>query len=83
MPRRKRTKRMTVKDLRTILRLTHEHGASVRAISERLGLSKTSVATYLLRAREAGLSWPLPPAYESDAPWRRHYSAELDGHPRT
>jgi hypothetical protein len=37
------------------------------AISERLGLSKTSVATYLLRAREAGLSWPLPPAYESDA----------------
>ena len=58
MPRRKRTKRTTVKDLRTILRLTHELGLSVRAISERLGLSKTSVATYLLRAREAGLSWP-------------------------
>ena len=67
MPRRKRTKRTTVKDLRTILRLTHEHGLSVRAISERLGLSKTSVATYLLRAREAGLSWPLPPDGESDA----------------
>ncbi len=67
MPRRKRTKRTTVKDLRTILRLTHELGLSVRAISERLGLSKTSVATYLLRAREAGLSWPLAPDYESDA----------------
>ena len=67
MPRRKRTKRTTVKDLRTILRLTHEHGLSVRAISERLGLSKTSVATYLLRAREAGLSWPLPPDSASDA----------------
>ena len=67
MPRRKQTKRTTVKDLRTILRLTHEHGLSVRAISERLGLSKTSVATYLLRAREAGLNWPLAAEYESDA----------------
>ena len=36
----------------------------MRAISERLQLSKTSVATYLLRAREAGLSWPLPPDYD-------------------
>ena len=67
MPRRKQAKRTTVKDLRSILRLTHEHGLSVRAISERLQISKTSVATYLLRAREAGLSWPLPPIYEGEA----------------
>jgi hypothetical protein len=33
--------------------LGHEHGLSVRAISERLQLSKSSVATYLWRAREA------------------------------
>ena len=39
----------------------YEQGLSVRAISERLQISKTSVAIYLLRAREAGLSWPLPP----------------------
>ena len=63
MPRRKQAKRTTVKDLRSILRLTYEQGLSVRAISERLQISKTSVATYLLRAREAGLSWPLPPIY--------------------
>jgi len=67
MPRRKQTKRTTVKDLRTILRLAHEHRLSMRAISERLRLSKTSVATYLWRAREAGLSWPLPLDYASDA----------------
>jgi Sigma-70, region 4 len=67
MPRRKQAKRTTVKDIRSILRLTHEHGLSVRGISERLQISKTSVATYLLRAREAGLSWPLPAIYESDA----------------
>jgi hypothetical protein len=41
----------TVKDIRTILRLTHEHGLSVRAISDRLRISKTTIATYLLRAR--------------------------------
>jgi transposase len=58
MPRRKHTKRTTVKDIRLILRLTQE-GLSVRAISERLGLSKTSVSIYQLRAREAGLGWPL------------------------
>ena len=38
----------------------------MRAISERLQVSKTSVSTYLLRAREAGLSWPLPSLYDSD-----------------
>ena len=71
MPRRKQAKRTTVKDLRSILRLTYEQGLSVRAISERLQISKTSVATYLLRAREAGLSWPLPPIYESEAALQR------------
>ncbi len=67
MPRPKQAKRTTVKDLRSILRLTYVQDLSVRAISERLQISKTSVATYLLRAREAGLSWPLQPIYESEA----------------
>jgi DNA-binding transcriptional regulator LsrR (DeoR family) len=68
MPRRKQARRTSVKDIRTILRLTHEHGLSVRAVSERLKISKTSVSTYLLRAREAGLSgWPLPPGCDDDA----------------
>lgn len=72
MPRRKQARRTSVKDIRTILRLTHEHGLSVRAISERLTISKTSVSTYLLRAREAGLSgWPLPPGYDDDAALER------------
>jgi len=68
MPRRKQARRTTVKDMRSILRLTYDQGLSVRAVSERLKLSKTTVSTYVLRAREAGLiSWPLPPEYGDDA----------------
>ena len=39
----------------------------MREIGLRLKLSKTTVATYLLRAREAGLDrWPLPPGRDDD-----------------
>lgn len=82
MPRRKQAKRTTVKDIRTILRLTYEHGLTVRAISERLQISKTSVSTYLLRAREAGLSWPLPAGYESDAALERALFRRVGRPPR-
>jgi len=72
MPRRKQARRTNVKDMRSILRLTYDQGQSVRAVSERLKLSKTTVSTYVLRAREAGLaSWPLPPGYEDDAALER------------
>lgn len=68
MPRRKQARRTDVKDMRSILRLTYDQGLSVRAVSDRLKLSKTTVSTYLLRAREAGLaSWPLPSEYDGDA----------------
>lgn len=39
-----------VRDIQAILRLTHEQGLSVREVSERLKISKTTVSTYLLRA---------------------------------
>lgn len=67
MPRRKQARRMTVQDIRTILRLTHDRGLCVREIALRLKLSKTTVSTYLLRAREAGLNcWPLPAGRDDD-----------------
>jgi len=68
MPRRKQARHVTMKDIRTILRLSFEQGLSVRAVSDRLKLSKTTVATYLLRARESGLAcWPLPAGSDQDA----------------
>ncbi len=72
MPRRKQVRRTDVKDMRSILRLTYGQGLSVRGVSERLKLSKTTVSTYVLRAREAGLaSWPLPPGYDDDGSLER------------
>ena len=71
MPRRKKARRTTVMDIRTILRLPHEQGLSVREISERLKISKTTVSTYLLRTREAGLTWPLAPDHDDDAALKR------------
>ena len=57
-----------MQDIRTILRLTHDQGLSVREVSRQLKLSKTTVATYLHRAREAGLNcWPLPSDRDDDA----------------
>ena len=68
MPGRKQTRRTTVKDVRTILRLSHGQGLSDREVAARLKLSRATVSTYLFRAREAGLSsWPLPAVYEDDA----------------
>src|SRR5690606_16576841 len=63
--------RTIVRDIRTILRLTHEQGLSVREVSERLKISKTTVSTYVLRAREAGLKWPLPLIHDNDAALER------------
>ena len=68
MPRRKQARRTDVQDIRTILRLTHEQGLSIREVSQRLKLSKTTVATYLHRAREAELNcWPLAAGRDTDA----------------
>ena len=72
-----------MKDIRSILRLTHESGLSVREVSERLGLSKSTVSTYLLRAREAGLDgWPMPEGCGDDAALERRLFRQMGRPPR-
>lgn len=39
---------------------------SERQVAASLGLSKTSAGTYLHRARQAGLIWPLPEDLDDD-----------------
>ncbi len=83
MPRRKQTRRTTVKDARAIPRLTFAQGRSAREVAERLKVSKSTVSTYLLRAREAGLAaWPLPAALEDDAVLERTLFRRMGRPPR-
>lgn len=47
--------RADVKDLQSVLRQSYEQGLSMRAVSEQLQMSKSTVSAYLVWRREAGL----------------------------
>lgn len=53
--------------IRDVLRLKFGQGLSERQVAASLGLSKTSIGTYLQRARQAGLTWPLPEGLDDDS----------------
>ncbi len=53
-------KRLSMRKIREILRLKYECKQSIRDISQSCLVGKSTVSDYLLRARAAGLSWPLP-----------------------
>lgn len=60
------TGRLNMRRIRDVLRLKFGQGLSERQIAASLGVSKTSVGTYLYRARQAGLTWPLPQGLDDD-----------------
>ena len=60
------TGRLNMRRVRDVLRLKFSQGLSERAIATSLGLGKGSVGAYLQRARDAGLSWPLPEGLNDD-----------------
>lgn len=53
-------KRLSVRKIKEVLRLTFEGGRSQREIALSLNIGRTTVGEYVNRAREAGLGWPLP-----------------------
>lgn len=61
MPR----ERLSMRKIREVLRLK-SLGLTVRATSESLGIGHSTVADYLQRAEQAGLSWPLAEGLEDD-----------------
>jgi len=54
-------KRLQMRKLREILRLKYERRMGHRAIARASGVGVGTVSEYVRRAREVGLSWPLPP----------------------
>ena len=54
-------KRLPMRKTRDVLRLRWGLGLTSRQVAASLGLARSTVAEYVRRAEEAGLSWPLPP----------------------
>ena len=52
--------RLSMRQIREVLRLRFASRLSQRAIAKSLRLSQGAVSTYLTRARAAGIVWPLP-----------------------
>src|SRR5260370_7908886 len=52
--------RVSMRQIREVLRLRFASKLPQRAIAKSLGLSQGAVSGYLSRARAAGGSWPLP-----------------------
>jgi transposase len=55
-----------MRKIREVLRLKHVHDASERAIASSCSIGRTTVAKYLRRASDAGLSWPLPAGLDDE-----------------
>jgi transposase len=59
-----------MRQIRNVLRLHFGEKLSVRDTASSLAMARSTVADYLIRARVAGLSWPLP-EMDDDALERR------------
>jgi transposase len=59
--------RLTMRKITEVLRLKWECHLSNRAIARSCSISHSTVAEYVQRAQEAGLSWPLPADLGEDA----------------
>lgn len=55
MPR----ERLSMRKIKEVLRLRFEQGLSHRAIGQSCGIGLTTAREYIMRAKAAGLSWPL------------------------
>jgi transposase len=55
-----------MRKIKEVLRLRHEAGLSQRAIARTCLISKETVKSYLMKAEEAGVGWPLPEGLSED-----------------
>jgi len=58
------TERLLMRQVREMLRLKYEQGLPHRAIARACGVGLGTVSEYCRRARQAGLTWPLPAEWD-------------------
>ncbi|MDA8344861.1 MAG: transposase [Thermaerobacter sp.] len=67
-----------MRSIREIARLHFEFGLSVRDIARSVHIGATTVQAMLVRFREQGLSWPLPPELSDTALEQLVYPREAE-----
>src|SRR6056297_2355255 len=70
-------KRKSMRQIREVLRQKWALGLSNRQIATGCGLSRPTVAEYLRRAEQAGLSWPLPEGLDDGGLEAKLFSAPV------
>jgi len=60
-------RRLSMRKIKEVLRLTHQGKLSERQVAQSLNLSRSTVKDYRGRAHRAGLSWPLPESLSEQA----------------
>lgn len=74
--------RLTMRQIREVLRLKWELGYSDRQAARACGVSRPVIKAYLARAVAAGLQWPLPEELDDPALERRLFPPPPAGAPR-
>lgn len=70
--------RLTMRQIKEILRLRHDLGLSNRRIAKALKLSKTTVSNYLSRAKAAGFTWPVDENLSDSDIYKRIFALTSD-----
>jgi hypothetical protein len=65
--------RLTIRKIREVFRLKFDCGLSNRQIAKSCAMARSTVADYLLRLQQAGLSWPLPDDIDDNQVEQRLY----------
>ncbi len=71
-------KRLSMRQIRQVLRLKLEHGLSNRAIARACRVGIGTIAEYVVRARRVGLSWPFPEDLDDTALEAQLFPRALD-----
>jgi len=74
-------KRLSMRQVKEVLRLKWACGLSDRQIAHSLRISRPTVADYVQRAKDAGLCWPLPEDLDDDVLERRLFKRTVQKPP--
>jgi len=72
--------RLSMRQVREVLRLKHVAGHSERRIAGAIGISRYTVAEYLRRAVVVGITWPVPAELDDAALEARLFSPPFAAH---